>query len=286
MVLADVLVSGMLMGLVYALLALGLTVVFGVMDMVNFAHGEFLMLGMYTAWLAATHLFPDPLVGLPLAAAVGALLGVAAYYGLVRHLLRGPMVAQLFGTFGLMLFLRYGALAVFGPDLRAVTQGALIGQRLVLGGIAVDATRVVAAVGSALLFGFVYLLLHRTRVGAALRATAVNQEAARFMGIHTERTHALAWAIGGSTAGMAGALLTNFYYVSPTVGTVFAMITFATVALGGFGSVPGALVAGVLVGIVQMVTAQYVTSELKLAFIYLVYLAVVILRPQGLLGGR
>ncbi|MBE3598794.1 MAG: branched-chain amino acid ABC transporter permease [Limnochordaceae bacterium] len=286
MVLADVLVSGVLMGLVYALLALGLTIIFGVMDTVNFAHGEFLMIGMYAAWLTATYVFPDPLAGLPVAAAVGALLGVAAYALLVRRLLRGPMVAQLFGTFGLMLFLRYGALAVFGPNVRSVTHGVLLGKRVLLGGIVLDATRLAAAAGSAVLFGLVYVLLQRTRVGVALRATAVNREAAQYMGIDTERMNALGWAIGGATAGMAGALLTNFYYVSPTVGTLFAMITFTAVALGGFGSVPGAFVAGILVGVVQMLAAQYVAAELKLAFVYLVYFLAVMIRPQGLLGVR
>lgn len=286
MVVADVVLSGVLMGFVYSLLALGLTVIFGVMDTVNFAHGEFLMIGMYTAYLTATHLFPDPLAGVPLAAAVGLLLGVLAYVVLVRRLLRGPMIAQLFGTFGLMLFLRYGALAVFGPDLRSVTRGLLIGKRLEAGGLVLDATKLAAALGSALLFGLIYLLLQKTRVGTALRATSVNREAAGYMGIDTDRMNTLGWAIGGATAGVAGALLTNFYYVSPTIGMVFVMITFATVALGGFGSVQGAFVAGVAVGLVQMLAAHFITPELKLAFVYLVYFLVVLLRPHGLLGGR
>ncbi|MEW6048946.1 MAG: branched-chain amino acid ABC transporter permease, partial [Bacillota bacterium] len=115
MVLTDVVLSGILMGFVYSLLAVGLTVIFGIMDMVNFAHGEFLMVGMYTGWLTATYVFPDPLVGLPISALIGLALGVVSYVALVRRLLRGPMIAQLFGTFGLMLFLRYGALALFGP---------------------------------------------------------------------------------------------------------------------------------------------------------------------------
>jgi branched-chain amino acid transport system permease protein len=285
MIIANVLVSGLLMGFVYSLLALGLTVIFGVMDIVNFAHGEFLMIGMYVGYLA-TYIYPDPLVGLPFAAVAGFLLGGIVYVLLVRRLLRGPMIAQLFGTFGLMLFLRYGALFLFGPSLRAVTEGVLIGRRFLVGGVVLDATKLAAAGGSILLFGIVYFILQKTKLGTALRATAVNREAARYMGIDTDHMNALAWGIGGATAGVAGALLANFYYLSPTIGMVFVMITFATVALGGFGSIPGAFIAGIIVGLVQMLAAQYVTPELKLAFIYLLYFLVVIVRPQGLLGRK
>lgn len=274
------------MGLTYALLALGLTVIFGVMDMVNFAHGEFLMIGMYAAYLTAAHVFPDPLVGVPVAGLIGLVLGALSYRLLVRRLLQGPTIAQIFGTFGLMLFLRYGALAVFGPNLRSAPGGLVVGQRLVLGGLVLDGAKVTAAAGSALLFALIYWFLQRTRVGLGLRATAAHREAARYMGVDTDAMNSIGWAIGGATAGMAGALLVNFYYVSPTVGMVFAMITFTTVALGGFGSVPGAFVAGIIVGVVEAVTAQYFSPQLKLAVIYLVFFLVVLLRPHGLLGAR
>lgn len=282
----DIGISGVLMGLIYALLALGLTVIFGIMDTVNFAHGEFLMLGMYAGYLTYAHAVPDPLMGVPVAGVVGMLLGMLSYKLLVNRLLTGPPIAQIFGTFGLMLFLRYGALAVFGPNLRSATTGLVVGKRLLLGGLTLDAAKVVAAVGSALLFGLVYYMLRKSRLGLALQATSTNREAARYMGINTEAMNLVGWALGGATAGMAGALLVNFYYVSPTVGMVFAMITFTTVALGGFGSVPGALVAGILVGLVEVFTAQVISPQLKLAVIYVVFFLVVSLRPYGLLGAR
>lgn len=273
------------MGCVYSLLALGLTIIFGVADIVNFAHGEYLMIGMYVGYLTGTYL-ADPLMGVVFAAVIGALVGFSSYIFLVHRLLRGPAIAQLFGTFGLMLALRYGALALFGPSNRALGLGLLVGKRMFIGGIFLDLAKLAAAVGSVLLFGLVYVFVQRTKLGTALRATAVNKEAAHYMGIDTKQMNALAWTIGGATAGVAGALLSHFFYVSPVVGMVFGVITFATVALGGFGSIPGAFIAGVIVGLIQMLAAQYANPELKLAFIYALYFVVVSLRPQGLLGRK
>jgi branched-chain amino acid transport system permease protein len=180
------------------------------------------------------------------------LLGWVSYYGLVRYLLRGPMISQLFGTFGLMLFLRYLAQFLFGTDYRIIQKGWLVGSSLSVGPFRLDGTKLSAAVLSLLAFLFVYLLLHRTKLGKALRATALNKEAAAYMGIRTDRMNALAWVIGGGTVGIAGGLLVNFWYVYPTVGLLFVMIAFASVALGGFGSIQGAFFAGILIGMIEM----------------------------------
>src|SRR3972149_1937281 len=252
MIIIDAILQGILMGLLFALVALGLTIIFGVMDIVNFAHGEFLMIGMYPAYGTSLLLHIDPLITLPASAVVGMLLGLASYYWLVKYLLRGPMIAQLFGTFGLMLFLRYLAQFLFGTDYRIVQKGLLVGKSLSLGSFILDWTKLSAAILSLLAFFFVYNLLHRTKLGKALRATALNKEAAAYMGIKTDRMNALAWAIGGGTVGIAGGLLVNFWYVYPTVGILFVMIAFASVALGGFGSIKGAFFAGILVGMIEM----------------------------------
>jgi len=281
----NVLISGILMGCVYSLLALGLTIIFGIADIVNFAHGEYLMIGMYTGYLVGTYL-ADPLIGVPCALILGGFLGFLSYVFLVRRLLRGPPIAQLFGTFGLMLFLRYGALALFGPANRALRVGILVGKHIFKAGIFIDLAKLAAAVIAVFLFALIYLFIQKTKTGTALRATADNKEAAHYMGISTDKMNALAWTIGGGTAGVAGALLSQFFYVSPVVGMVFGVITFTTVALGGFGSIPGAFIAGIIVGIIQMLAAQYTYPELKLAFIYVLYFLIVSLRPQGLLGKK
>ena len=274
---------GILMGCVFAFVSLGLSLIFGVMNIVNFAHGEFLMVGMYVAFLMSSYLPLDPLVSLPFAAALGFILGITSYRFLITHILRGPMVAQLFGTFGLMLFLRYLVMFVFGPDVRTLSHGILVGKTFSLGWVSLDASKVMAAGLCLLFFVFVYWMINRTKLGRALRATSLDAEAARYMGIDTENMNALAWGIGGATVGVAGGLLAHFYYVTPTVGMLFVLIAFATVALGGFGSISGAFLAGIIIGLIQVLGGHYL-SELKFTFIYIAYFLTVVLRPRGLFG--
>jgi branched-chain amino acid transport system permease protein len=294
--------SGILLGMVIALVALGLTIVFGVMDIVNFAHGEFLMLGMYTGLLTAQATGVDPLFTLPVAAVVGFLLGILCYSGFVKFLLRGPMVAQLLGTFGLMLFLRNLGLLIFGSEDRALHYGILVGRSFDVGmGIIIPATKLAAAILSVLSFVGVWLLMNRTKVGRALTATALNGQGARYMGIPTERMNTLAWGIGGATVTIAGALIVNFWSVNPFVGLLFTMIAFAVVALGGFGSVPGAFFAGLVVGLIMEIPGfwdflTYLTdsewmgqvpmTSLKYMWIYVAYFGIMVVRPRGLFGWK
>jgi branched-chain amino acid transport system permease protein len=194
------------------------------------------------------------------------------------------MIAQLFGTFGLMLFLRYLAQFLFGTDYRIIQKGLLVGKTLALGPFMLDWTKLSSAILSLIAFLFVYYLLHRTKLGKALRATALNREAANYMGIKTERMNALAWMIGGGTVGIAGGLIVNFWYVYPTVGLLFVMIAFASVAMGGFGSIKGAFYAGLLIGMIEMLfpmLGQVVGSDF-----YFTYFVIVVLRPQGLFGWK
>lgn len=271
------------MGFVFAFIALGLALIFGVMNIVNFAHGEFLMIGMYVALLISSYLHLDPIVSLPFAAIIGFFLGIISYRLLVQHILRGPMVAQLLGTFGLMLFLRYLFMLIFGPDVRSIKHGILVGKTLSLGWVMLDVSKVVSAGLCLLLFAFVYWMINWTKLGRALKATSIDAEAARYMGIDTEKMNTLAWGIGGATVGIAGGLLAHFYYVTPTVGMLFILIAFATVALGGFGSISGAFVAGLIIGLIQAVGGYYI-SELKFTFVYIAYFLAVVFRPRGLFG--
>jgi len=294
--------SGLLLGTVIALVALGLTIIFGVMDIVNFAHGEFLMLGMYTGLLTAQATGMDPLFTLPVAGAVGFLLGVLCYTGFVKYLLRGPVVAQLLGTFGLMLFLRNLGLLIFGSEDRALHHGILVGKSFDIGmGIILPATKLAAALLSVVAFLAVWLLMTRSKTGKALRATALNAQAARYMGIPTEKMNALAWGIGGSSVTVAGALIVNFWSVNPFVGLLFTMIAFAVVALGGFGSVQGAFFAGLVVGIIMELPgiwdfftytfdfewmANVPMTSLKYMWVYLAYFVIMVVRPRGLFGWK
>jgi branched-chain amino acid transport system permease protein len=301
-ILLSSIVAGLLFGMVLAMVALGLTIIFGVMDIVNFAHGEFLMIGMYTGLLTAQATGLDPLLTIPVAAAVGFLLGIVCYSGFVKFLLRGPMIAQLLGTFGLMLFLRNMALLVFGSEDRALHHGLLVGKSFEIGmGVIIPATKLAAAGLSVLSFWGVWMLMNRTKMGQALTATSLNAQGARYMGIPTEKMNALAWGIGGSTVTIAGALIVNFWSVNPFVGLLFTMLAFAIVALGGFGSVPGAFFAGLVVGMITEIPGfwDFLTytfdsewmmdvpmTSFKYMWVYLAYFLIVVLRPRGLFGWK
>lgn len=294
MLVIDALLQGLLIGLLFALVALGLTIIFGVMDIVNFAHGEFLMLGMYTVYWTNYFLRIDPLLALPVSAVLGVLLGLISYYGLIRFLLRGPAIAQLFGTFGLMLFLQYSAMFLFSADYRMIDKGVLVGKSYSLGPFIFEGTKLAAGILSLISFIVVYFFLHKTKTGKALQATAINKEAASYMGIKTEKMNALAWAIGGGTAGIAGGLLVNFYYAYPMVGILFVMIAFACVALGGFGSIKGVFFAGLIIGVLMMIFpvfgliigSDFLGSHFKFTVVYLAYFIIVVVRPQGLFGWK
>jgi branched-chain amino acid transport system permease protein len=301
-ILLGAITSGLLLGMVIALVALGLTIIFGVMDIVNFAHGELLMLGMYTGLLTAQATGMDPLFTLPVAAATGFLLGMLCYGGFVKFLLRGPMIAQLLGTFGLMIFLRNLALLIFGSEDRALHHGVLVGRSFDMGmGVIIPATKLAAAALSVLSFVGVWWLMNRTKVGKALTATALNSQGARYMGIPTERMNNLAWGIGGATVTIAGALIVNFWSVNPFMGLLFTMIAFTVVALGGFGSVPGAFFAGLVVGLITELPGiwdflTYVSNSewmgrvpmtsLKYMWVYLAYFVIMVVRPRGLFGWK
>ncbi len=301
-ILVSSLAAGLLIGMVLALVALGLTMIFGVMDVINFAHGEFLMIGMYAGLFTAQSTGMDPLFTLPVAAVVGFLLGIICYFGFIKFVLRGPMVAQLLGTFGLMLFIRNLALLIFGSEDRALHHGILVGKSFDLGmGVIMPATKLAAACLSVVAFVAIWLLMNRTRIGKALTATSLNAQGARYMGISTERMNALAWGIGGGSVTIAGALIVNFWSVNPFMGILFTMIAFAIVALGGFGSVPGAFFAGLVVGIIMEIPgiwdfftytfnsdwmADVPMTSLKYMWVYLAYFVIMVFRPRGLFGWR
>ena len=282
-VLAQGILSGILMGFVYALIAVGLSLIFGLMEIVNFAHGEFLMLSMYTAFWAWALFGLDPLLSVPLCAAALFLLGWLTYAGIIRRVLGGPMLAQIFATFGLGIFLRAAAQFLWTPDFRQVGRAWVQGPVKILG-ISVGLPQVVASGASLVAFGLLYWFITRTETGMALEATAEDRQAAALMGIDTERMFALGWGIGSACVGVAGAFLASFFYIFPQVGFLFALIAYVIVALGGFGSILGSLVAGLIIGVVEVLGGLFVAPAFKYVAVYLIYLLIVLVRPQGLLG--
>ncbi len=276
-------ISGILMGFVYALIAAGLSLIFGLMEIVNFAHGEFLMLAMFGAFWGWALWSVDPLLSLPLTTLALFVLGVLTYKGIIRWILGGPMLAQIFATFGLAIFLRSAAQFLFGVDFRLI-QNPWVQGRLSLGGLFIGLPQLTASVAALAAFAGLYIFLTRTETGLALQATAQDRQAASLMGINTERMFALGWGIGSACVGVAGSLLAIFFYVFPDVGATFALLAYVTVALGGFGNVPATLLAGVIVGLVEVLGGLLIAPALKYAIVFLLYLIVVLVRPQGLFG--
>ena len=282
---AQAVLSGLLIGAIYALVAVGLTLIFGVMDIVNFAHGNFLMVAMYLTFFAWTAARLDPLLGLPVAAAGLAVLGVVVYRVAIRPVLKGPALSQIIVTFGLLVLLQGAAQLLFSADERGVPHPVADSFELRLGGVVAGGPQLVAAAGAVLATGAVWWFVTRTEWGAALSAVAQDAPAARLMGINPNVIHLLAWAIGGASVGVAGALLMNFFTVSPTAGANFGLVAFVVVSLGGFGSLRGALLAGLALGVIQDVAGLWLPAY-GFAAIFALYLAVVLVRPQGLFGTR
>ena len=284
---ADVLIqgiiSGLLMGCIYALIAAGLSLIFGLMEIVNFAHGEFLMLAMYTAFWMYTLFALDPLLSVPICGGVLFVLGVVTHKGIIRRILGAPMLAQIFATFGLGIFLRAAAQFLWTPDFRQVSEPWVQGP-VRLFGVSVGLPQLVSALASLLAFGLLIWFITKTEAGAALEATAQDRQAASLMGINTERMFTLGWGISSACVGVAGAFLASFFYVFPYVGSLFGLLAFVTVALGGFGSIPGSLVAGIMIGVIEVLAGLFIAPAFKYMAVFAIYLVVVLIRPQGLFG--
>jgi branched-chain amino acid transport system permease protein len=282
-ILLQVVVSGLLMGSVYALFSSGLTLIWGMMNVINFAHGDFVMLAMYAAFYAFTLLKLGPAVFIPGAALLLFGLGVVVYLGLVRHVAKGPMLAQILGTFGLALVLRYTAFWAFSANFVSLPDN-LVGGTFDLGGIRIEASRLLAGILAFVITLGMHLVLTRTALGSRLLAVAEDRNAAMLMGIRPDRMQAIAWGVGAASAGVAGALIAMFFYISPTVGESLSLIAFVVVCLGGFGSVPGALIAGLGIGVIEALSAYLIGAVYQDVVVYALFLLVLWVRPQGLLG--
>jgi branched-chain amino acid transport system permease protein len=279
--------DGLQMGLLYALVAVGLTIIWGLMEMINFAHGEFMMLGMFGAWGLSVALGWDPLVTMVPVAVIMYGAGVLIYRLLMRRVQRGEVFTQIFATVGLFFFIQNGAVALFTSDYRFVGKSVLTGlsgTNLTLGGVRVGVPLLVGGLIALAIFLALYLLIDRTDFGLALQATSEDRDAAMLVGIRPQRMYAVAWGLGTALVAVAGVIFSNFFAVYPQAGLSFTVMAYAIVALGGFGSILGTLLAALLVGVVQSVTAAYLPPAFKDAFVFGSYILIGLFRPQGLFG--
>ena len=277
--------DGLMLGGVYAVISTGLTLVFGVMGIINFAQAEFLMLGMFVAYFAWAWLGLDPLIAAPAAFVIVGALGLAVQALLLRRVMRAPPVAQIFLTVGLLIVLQNAALLVFGSSFRSVTT-PYQASALRLGPLYLSMPYLAAFVASVASGLTLWIFLQRSWFGRAMRATAQDPFAAQLMGIDTQAMHGLAFAIGVGLTAFGGAVILPYLTVYPTVGEQFVVLMFTVVVLGGLGSILGAIAGGFGVGFIQSLSGLLLPVQLQNLVLFIVFIAVLALRPEGLLGVR
>ena len=269
----------------FALVAMGLSLIYGIMDVVNFAHGEFLMIAMYASFFMWTYLGFDPLLSSPIIALCMFGFGVLIYRWLGRYLVGATLIPQVFATFGLMVFMQAGANFLWKADTRTLPENLSSGL-FQFGGLFFNVAELVAAGGALATALLMFWFINRTETGLALQATAEDQQAARLLGIDTDRMFAIAWGLSAATVGIGGVLLSTYYVINPLVDVKWVLPAFVAVAIGGFGSVLGAFYGGIIIGLIQVGGGFFTSANYKTLFAYGLFLLIVLVRPHGLMGRK
>ncbi|HBH02178.1 MAG TPA: branched-chain amino acid ABC transporter permease [Candidatus Rokubacteria bacterium] len=279
----QVVISGILAGALYAMVALGLALIYGVMRVINIAHGPLLMLGAYTTFFLYSAFGLNPYLSVPVTMAALFVVGVVLQRSLVFRVVDAPELSSLLLTFGVSIGLVNLAQLAFTSDLRAVEY--LTGS-IPLGPFALSKTRLVAFAFAAGVTALAFLFLQRTRLGKAIRATSQSPEVAMVCGIDVRRIHMLTFGLATALAAAGGALLAVIVAIQPEMGQVWTFKSFLVIVLGGAGNYPGALLGGMLLGLVEQGASLFLTTQLSEVVAYLLLVVVLLVRPTGLLGGR
>jgi branched-chain amino acid transport system permease protein len=281
--LTQVAASGLLMGCAYALVAAGFTVVFGVMHVVNFAHGHIAMAAMFVSFTINRYLGLDPYLAALLIFPTFLVVGAVLYRLVISPMITATAAAQMLTTLGLLIVIENSANLIYGGDLRSVRSG--LGEAsLHLGATVLPWSRLATAGGSLLAILALWSFLHFTRFGAEIRAAASNRLGAMLIGIPIGRVFLQAFALATGLAGFAGAMLVPFYLINPFVGYEFMLKAFVISIIGGLGSLPGAVLAGLLIGVIEAIGSFYLTASYSTALVFALLMLVLFLRPSGLMG--
>jgi len=287
--LGQTLAYGILVGALYGLVALGLSLVFGVTKLLNVAHGELIMFGGYVSFWVFTKLGLDPFVSIPLTMIVLALLGALLYRLIFSWTIKLPEEVKIKNTllvaFGLSIILQNVALRLWTADERGVTT-SYTGAALTILGVRFPAVRVISLLVAVICLVALQLFLKKTYTGKAIRATVQNWEAASLMGIDIHKVYLLSFAIGAALAGAAGTLVVANYSIQPSMGLDWTMIALVTMVLGGLGNIPGTLVGGMALGLTESATSFFISSNYRAVAGLVLFLLVLIFRPQGLFGSK
>ena len=277
------LINGLLSGGVYSLVAVGITIIFGVMKMVNFAAGAYLVWGMYFTWLWHTVTGMSSYALIPFVLASMIVFGLITFKSTIRQVINTGDTSLILITVGLSFFLQNLAETIFGTSPLTV-QSKIKLASLKLGKFTLGYPRLIAFGVMLILVLAVHVLLNKTLIGRSMRATAEKPEVAKMLGVNTDRVYTFSFILGVTLAGLSGLLVTPLYYVSATVGNTFRIAPLMVVVLGGMGSIKGALIGGMLVGIVEQLVSTLISADLGTAGICILFLVVLYLRPRGLFG--
>lgn len=284
--LTQAIVSGLVLGATYVLISIGLTLIFGVMDIINFAHGSLLTLGAYVTYWLVQYEFPvvsNPYVSLLITIPLLFLVGAAIQKYLINKVMDDSHINQLLLTVGIFIGLDAAYQMLWGPTPRSIDAGyaatvfTVIGARITL-------AEIIALIGAAVFTGGLFLLLHTTKWGKMMRAAANDTTGAEVCGIDVDRVHIVAFGVGTALVGAAGTLLVPQFAIGPRFGHTYLLIAFVVVVLGGLGSLRGAVVGGLALGLIQSLTAAYYPSTWKLVIAYMILLGVLLIQPEGLFG--
>jgi branched-chain amino acid transport system permease protein len=281
---AQAVVNGLLIGGIYALVSIGVSLIFGVVKIVNFAQGEFVMIGMYISFFLATSFGIDPLVSLAVSMPTLFVIGVALQHFLIRRVLALGDMPQIFLTFAISLLLLNLSLLLFTANYRTV-ETPYSDTAIQIGGIYLALAKLIAFAVAMLLSALLWLFLRATDLGKAMRAAAQNRDVAMLMGINPDRVFCVAVGVALALAGAAGSLLMPFYPAYPMVGQVFVLMAFVAVVLGTLGNISGALIASLMMGVAESLGIQFVGADSGLIVVFLMLLLTLAVRPSGLFGG-
>lgn len=281
----QLIISGLLKGSIYALAAIGMTLIFGVMNIINFAHGALMMMAMYISYWLFALIGMDPYLSLVVSVPSLFVFGALLEKYVIHRSLDAPEINQFLLTMGILLFLENAALFIFSPDFRAIRveyQGATAS----MGEIIVGLNPLAAGIISSVITVALYFFMKRTDLGRALRAVTANKEAARLMGINLNYIYLIAFGMGSACVGAAGTIISPMYYIFPHVGNIFLLISFVIVVLGGQGNFIGAFVGGLIVGVVESLSVIIVPGSTKDAIVFSIFILVLLFKPSGLFGKR
>ena len=284
-VFTQALVSGVMLGGMFALISIGLTLIWGVMKIINFAHGEFLMLGLYIAYFLVARAGFSPYLTIFVTVPAVALIGIIIFKATISHILKDPIMNLIMLTLGLMLILQNLALVAFKADVLSV-RTAWTKRVIDVHGIVVSWSQIICLFGGIAATVGIWWFLKTTDIGRAIRASAQNPTAATLMGIDVARIYLFAFGLGSATLGFAASLMIPFYYVSPTVGLFLGLIAFIVVVLGGMGNLFGCFLAGMIMGLAESIGAAVFPGSLSRVFSFGVFVLFLIFKPQGVLSRR